>query len=242
MSTSSSEQDDLNRDEIIAGEYVLGVVSPEERHALEKRMRNDPAFAALVQEWEQHFSDFNSDFPEAMPPARTFARIEHRIFAEGQASTSLRPVGGIWGSLVFWRGLSLAGFLLSIGLGAQSAGLFSPLAPVSKPLIAEMAAEGSPVSLVALYDNQSGIMKLTPAAARATEKKSLELWLIDGDSPAIALGILPATGTGEIQIPPDMRTKISDGMVLAVSLEPFGGSPTGKATGPIVAMGKARNL
>jgi anti-sigma-K factor RskA len=35
-----------------------------------------------------------------------------------------------------------------------------------------------------------------------------------------------------------MRGRLKDGVTLAVSIEPFGGSPTGKPTGPVVAAGK----
>jgi len=42
---------------------------------------------------------------------------------------------------------------------------------------------------------------------------------------------------GELLIPTDMRGQISDGATLAVSLEPFGGSPTHQPSGPVVASG-----
>ena len=45
------------------------------------------------------------------------------------------------------------------------------------------------------------------------------------------------TGQGEIAVPEDLRGRMAEGVVLAVSLEPFGGSPTGKATGPVLAVG-----
>jgi len=35
-------------------------------------------------------------------------------------------------------------------------------------------------------------------------------------------------------------TNLADGATLAVSLEPFGGSPTGQATGPVIASGALR--
>jgi anti-sigma-K factor RskA len=79
---------------------------------------------------------------------------------------------------------------------------------------------------------------VTPVAAGTAQAKSLELWLIEGDKSPVPLGVLPDTGDGEIIIPPDMRGRLKDGVTLAVSIEPFGGSPTGKPTGPVVAAGK----
>ena len=43
---------------------------------------------------------------------------------------------------------------------------------------------------------------------------------------------------GALVIPADLRGRITEGATLAVSLEPFGGSPTGQATGPVIAVGQ----
>jgi anti-sigma-K factor RskA len=37
-----------------------------------------------------------------------------------------------------------------------------------------------------------------------------------------------------------MRGNIKEGTTFAISVEPFGGSPTGQATGPVIAVGTAR--
>jgi len=126
-------------------------------------------------------------------------------------------------------------------MGASLASLFeAPSAGTS--LVAELAGKGTAIDLVAHFDRASGRLKVTPVAARQAEQKSLELWLINGSNPAISLGVLPQSGEGEIAVPSAFRSRISTGSVLAVSVEPLGGSPTGSATGPIIALGKARNL
>jgi anti-sigma-K factor RskA len=43
-------------------------------------------------------------------------------------------------------------------------------------------------------------------------------------------------------VPETMRGDMKEGMGLAVSLEPPGGSPTGQPTGPVVAQGKFVSL
>ena len=45
---------------------------------------------------------------------------------------------------------------------------------------------------------------------------------------------------GDLIIPADMRNSITEGTTFAISVEPFGGSPTGQATGPVIAVGTAR--
>ena len=81
---------------------------------------------------------------------------------------------------------------------------------------------------------------MTPVASGGAEKQSLELWLVEGEQAPVSLGVLPQTGQGEIDVPEDLRARLTKGVVLAVSLEPFGGSPTGAATGPVIALGEVR--
>jgi anti-sigma-K factor RskA len=109
-----------------------------------------------------------------------------------------------------------------------------------KQLTASLAGQNSAINLLADYDASSGRLKVTPVAAGKPEEKSLELWLIRGSDPAEALGVLPQTGEGEIVLPQELHGKLTEGAIIAVSIEPFGGSPTGKPTGDVVASGTIR--
>jgi len=55
-------------DGLLAAEYVIGVLSARERAAVERRMRLDKAFAALVESWELHFSPLADAYEEVPPP------------------------------------------------------------------------------------------------------------------------------------------------------------------------------
>jgi anti-sigma-K factor RskA len=43
-------------------------------------------------------------------------------------------------------------------------------------------------------------------------------------------------------VPQDLLSQVNQEAVLAVSLEPLGGSPTGQPTGPVIANGKLAEL
>ncbi|MDO9416412.1 anti-sigma factor [Pararhizobium sp.] len=240
MNTSDRESGDYRRDEVIAGEYVLGVLSADDRRKVEARMVLDRNFAAIVNRWEENLSTFDDAYEDVLPPARVFTQVERRLFPAAAAAISARE-GGFWNSLVFWRGLSFASLIAVAGFAVAGSGLLAPV-PKGKPLVAELTGEGNSINLVALYDSNNGKLRLTPVAAKQGGEKSLELWLVDGDSKTISLGVLPQTGEGEIVIPEAMQAKFKEGATLAVSLEPYGGSPTGVATGPVLAVGKARDL
>lgn len=237
MSTPDQSKGDRSRDEVLAGEYVLGVLSAAERQKVDARLRHDRQFAAMVRRWESNLTQFNDDYAEVAPPDQLFARVEGRIFASPSNVAALK--GNLWNSLALWRGLSLAS-LAALGLvvGLNYADRLRPKPDVA--LTADLAGENQAIALHARYDSGSGRLSVTPVASGGQEEKSLELWLVEGDQTPISLGVLPQTGQGELDVPQDLRERLTGGIVLAVSLEPFGGSPTGQATGPVIALGKVR--
>jgi len=238
MTTQNPESGDSRRDQVIAGEYVLGVLSADDRRKVEARMVLDGAFAAMVDHWQSNLSSFDEAYEPIAPPPKVLVAVERRLFAE-EANPGAAP-GGFWNSLALWRVLTLASVACLVTVATFSSGILTP-ASQTQPLVAELTGDASTtINLLAQYDAGSGALKITPVAAKQAQAKSLELWLIEGDNPAKSLGILPQTGEGEIIIPPELRSKFGEGVTLAVSVEPFGGSPTGTATGPVVAVGKTR--
>jgi anti-sigma-K factor RskA len=238
MTTQKPESGDSRRDQVIAGEYVLGVLSADDRRKVEARMVLDGAFAAMVNHWQSNLSSFDDAYEPIEPPPQVLVAVERRLFAE-QAKPAV-AAGGFWNSLAVWRVLTLASVAGLVTVATFSSGMLTPVSQ-TRPLVAELTGDASTtINLLAQYDAGSGALKITPVAAKQAQAKSLELWLIEGDNPARSLGILPQTGEGEIVIPQELRSKLSEGVTLAVSIEPFGGSPTGTATGPVVAVGKTR--
>ncbi|RAX39584.1 anti-sigma factor [Rhizobium tropici] len=232
MSTPDQSKGGRSRDEVLAGEYVLGVLSLEDRQKVERRMRSDRQFAAIVSRWEQNLSEFNEEYEAVTPAAAVFPKIEKRIFGEVAFGAHL------WNSLMLWRSVAFGSLFLVAGvlvfaITNEGSLRTSP----GKQLTASLAGQNSPFNLLANYDVASGRLKITPVAAGKPEEKSLELWLIRGSDPAEALGILPPTGDGEIVLSPELHAKLTEGAIIAVSVEPFGGSPTGKPTGDVVASG-----
>ena len=106
------------------------------------------------------------------------------------------------------------------------------------------ADEAPPIEILLIEDDPhpqgpfgakgAGEAPIVPVAAQPN--LALELWAVptDGTGPR-SLGVLP-TGAGATVA---LRGKVLAGVdTLAVSVEPPGGSPTGKPTGPIVYAGK----
>ena len=80
---------------------------------------------------------------------------------------------------------------------------------------------------------------MRPVAAAAPEGKSYELWIIDAKLGAPrSLGVLPTSSVERDRKLGDYDAAVVTGATYAVTVEPEGGSPTGKPSGAPVFVGK----
>jgi anti-sigma-K factor RskA len=234
---SDSSQKDHEGRGLTAAEYVLGVLGPEQRRAAERRLGRDAAFAREVAYWERRLGVLAESVPDVAPPQDGWARIEAALGREpGARRTS------VWQSLSFWRGLAM-------GTSALAAACLAALiyvgtvAPPGAPLVAKLDAEGGQTGFVAAVSSGGGNLTIVPAALlTAQEQKTLELWLIPAGEKPHSLGLIDPSRPVTINVPKDLLSKVNSEAVLAVSLEPPGGSPTGQPTGPVIANGKLAAL
>ena len=208
--TSLSDDDD-----VMAAEYVLGVTDIAARQTAEARARRDPVFAARIVEWEAHFSGLNPEFA-SVPVPDLMPQIEARLFPQAPKGVK----GSRWRR--FW-GVGPAVAVLAVAAWFA----FVPGAP---DLTAILAPQTQGVSYqAALTGSELTITRVAGEAADSTH--DYELWIIRGKDAPVSLGVLSAEGERLT------LANVGEGMVLAVTLEPKGGSPTGAPTGPIVAAG-----
>jgi anti-sigma-K factor RskA len=237
MSIADENGPERGSDEMVAAEYVLGVLPADERRAAARRIDAEPDFARLVDQWEVRLSPMAAAYPEVEAPASVKAALDRRLFAGG--GRTARP--SWWSSLAVWRGLAVAS-LAALALYIAVPYLSPPAQTPQQRLVASLAAEGSDVRYLALYDPESGAVGLSHVSGERASGRDFELWMIEGNNPPVSMGVIPAGPTAHIEIAPEAREKLGLGAVLAVSLEPAGGSPTGQPTGPVVAAGDLKNI
>ena len=90
--------------------------------------------------------------------------------------------------------------------------------------------------MTASYDQNTGELTLTPVSME-TGKLYPELWVIPAGGTATSLGIVRGDAPSRIFVNPKHRAVMTRGATLAITPEPFGGAPGGKATGPVLASG-----
>ncbi|MCA0013800.1 anti-sigma factor [Mesorhizobium sp. B292B1B] len=232
MTLADDDGPERGGDDLFAAEYVLGVLTAEERQIASRRIDGDAAFARLVDAWEAHFSPLAVAYPGTEPPIRVKEAIDRRLFAS-------QPRTGLWSSLAFWRGLAAAAIAaLAIYIALP---FINP--PLQQPqLVASLAAEGSDVRYLVVYDAAHHEVGLSHVSGERASGKDFELWVIAGKNAPVSMGVIPAGKAAHVTVSPAVQQKLAQGAVLAVSLEPSGGSPTGQPTGPVVAAGDLKGI
>lgn len=239
MNGTDDSERELGGDDAVAAEYVLGTLGAEDRAAAARRIEEDAAFARLVDRWEVTLAPMASAYAPAEPPVAVKQGLDRRLFAN--AATPATATAGLWQSLAFWRGLTvaaLAALALYVALPLVSP---PPVAPAGR-LVASLAPQQSDVHYFVVYDARAKDIGLSHVTGERASDRDFELWVIENNQPPQSIGVIPAGSNVHLAVSRDLQQKIASGAVFAISLEPKGGSPTGSPTGPVVAAGDLRDI
>ena len=215
MTDHKTERDD---DEALAAEYVMGLISSQERRAVEARIDRDHVFAAQVSVWEAYFAGLNEDYGTVTPSRRVKTQIDKRLFATQRAGIRT------WISAGLATVMTLAVVVIAV-LAFDTAD--------DARLVAELDGNDSVFRFSVSVEDRSDAVDIALTSGTLRPDQVFELWLIGDDGSPRSLGTFNRSG----QLPVVVGADLQDGTVLAVSLEPLGGSPTGSPTGPVIATG-----
>lgn len=208
-----------------AAEYVLGTLDAEERAAVEREAAGDPAVQARISAWERRLSPLAAVIPAEAPPAHVrTALLQSLPGSPGQIARLHRQVRR-------WQLAAVGSGLLAAGLALFVAVRLQPELEGGRYL-AVVQSGGALPALIVRVDTRTGTAQVRPVGANAPAGQSLELWYV-GDQGPKPLGLL-GTAPSEVSLP----SGSAPNGVIAVSVEPPGGSPSGQPTGPVVYTGK----
>jgi len=213
--------------DVLAAELALGLLEGSDRAAALRLMLADSAFARRVDAWRERLAPLDDGMPELSPPAGLWRAIERRLG------------GGDRSVLIWWRAATAAATALAAALLAVIA-LRSPVpspTPVAVPAPQLVAQLGAPqaTALLAVYEDRGGNLIVRPAVVNA-HNRDAELWVIPKGGKPVSLGVIARDRPTRVALGARRGLLVRDA-ILAVSLEPIGGSPTGQPTGPVVAQG-----
>ena len=224
---------------LLAGEYVLGTLPPDEAARVRLEAALDPALAGAIADWEGRFLPLIGLATPVEPPVELWPRIE--ATAHGRGSVAVlrpRPPAAARTRRGFWRGAAAARFLLAAGV----AGIAILSRPVTGPLptpVAVLSPIGAKPAAFLVEAQPGGALSVRPILPDAVPAgRDLELWSLPaGAAVPRPLGVLPAGGVRLAA-----GTIPAGGGQILVSLEPKGGSPTGLPTGPVLYGGAVSRL
>ncbi len=216
-------------DATLAAELVLGLLGLAEEAAARARAATDPVFAADVAAWEERLVPLLGADP-VPPPVELWQRVEEAIApATGQDN---RPAG-----LRLWQGLAALSTAAALVLGVMVVNRPAPMPSATAPaLIAVLGAETGGSTVTTNYDPDRGVLTITPVALD-TGQLYPELWVIPTGGTARSLGIVTRDRPTQVKVSAELQTLMQRGALLAITPEPAGGAPGGKATGPVIASG-----
>lgn len=216
----------------LAAEYVLGTLRGGARRRFERYLRDDAGLRRIVGQWQDRLLPLVEFAGQQQPHQRVWLAIERRLgLARAHAGWQF------WRheSLTFWRGLSAVSLVLALVLAGL---LASPL--LEQPQIdyvATLQDDKARTALLLTADSRRQVLtvRLVDNAPVAADK-ALQLWAVPTEGKPRSLGVLAASGAIELALTD--KALGADIAMLAVSLEPRGGSPSADGpTGPILYKG-----
>ncbi|ABA75485.1 MULTISPECIES: anti-sigma factor [Pseudomonas] len=227
MTTESAQE----RDEL-ASEYVLGTLSAEERAEVQRRLPNEPELQAAVDAWERRLLELTDLAPTHQPSSQLWQRIERSV---GQLTHKVAPEISWWNRLSLWRGLSAAGLAATLLLGSI---LLTQTTPKPSFLVVLVAPQDKAPGWVIQASNPREIQLIPLGVVEVPADKALEFWTkADGWQGPVSLGLVKPGQA--LSIPLDKLPPLQPNQLFELTLEGATGSPIGKPTGPIQAIGRA---
>lgn len=237
-----------------AGEYVLGTLNAAERQAFEAAMARDEGLRREAYAWQDRLLGLTRRLQPVAVSPELWARIAARLSGVSQVVATPARSGAandaLWSSVQFWRWLSggavAAAVVMSVLLvrtlvappaGVEQAQVEAPryLAVLQSP---DKSATGWIVETVG-----TDAIRLVQVGEGATipAGKTMQFWTKpEGAQGPTSLGLVKPGQV--VVVPKGQLPGLAERTLFELTLEPAGGSPYNKPSGPILFVGKAVRL
>lgn len=217
----------------LAGEFVLGTLSPEQHATMTERLSVDPSLRAAVDAWEERLLELTALAAPQPPSARLWGRIQRSL---NELATPSKQQRTQW-----WQRLGLLQALSAAGLAASILLAFALLTapPATTQFVVVLVAPGNQAPGWVVQTSDSRMIELIPLGEDAVpEGMALQFWTKGEQWRApVSLGLVKP---GEpYRVPIQRLPPLEANQLFELTLEKSGGSPTGLPTGPVRFIGRA---
>jgi anti-sigma-K factor RskA len=244
--------DDPGTRDALAAEYALGSLPSLARKRFEALTLKRFDWQMAVNLWNARLHLLADTVPALDPPVHVWLGIEKRLFKYNSQA------GAVPGQAKWWPTMAI----ISTGITAA----FAIFLVISEPKIIEVPVEvplevtvsqlpatvallsnkdHKPAWMLTLATDDTGqpeIRMTTLAGIKPISDKSYELWILPPNKGApISVGLLPQAGKHHVAVSQETAELLLQSS-LAVTLEPVGGAPGGKATGPVLYKGQLTTI
>jgi anti-sigma-K factor RskA len=230
--------------EELAIDLTLGLADGGELERAERLAKTDPVFAELSQYWQNRMNEIDQTAPERTAMTLSWERLEQAIDAKETVAPVMvsanRQAGifvSLWEKISFWRPAAIAAafasMLLTIGIIGQLQ------KPAAQPVYVAVLQndEGRAQAVVNAYAD--GTVTLVPLAnIGVPQGRILEVWTLQTrERGPVSIGRMDQARSLKLDL--KALNRPDAGHLFEITVEPPGGSPTGRPTGPILMKGLA---
>ncbi|KZB55530.1 anti-sigma factor [Thalassospira xiamenensis] len=222
--------------DMLAAEYVLGTLDPDMRRIVDERRLHEDDLNAAIADWEKRLSPLNGHYRDEMPSRDLFPAIRARIKGARAQVDNIVEIDLLKRKLARWRiGTFVTGALAASLMVAILVSDFAT--PVQdRQFVAVFHRDDTQPAFVMSIDLDTRAVIIRPVSATLPEGKTYQLWIASdqlGPAPK-SLGLLENASVPTTRSLGEFDPALLRNATFGISLEPEGGSPTGRPTGPAI--------
>lgn len=220
----------------LIGEYLLGLLEEQEAAEVRQLIDEDEQAARMALDWERHFLELSDQVPAQAPSSALWPRIRQSLGL--QEAPSANTPSGWWNSLLIWR-LTSAALAMALLVAVLLPMLRAPdISGERYTVVLQQPGEAAKPGWV-IQIGGNGTLTLDPLVAdQVPEGRTLQFWtLIDPADGPRSLGLVEAGQP--LHLSAEQIGAVQAGQLFELTLEPAGGSPYNRPSGPVLYIGRA---
>jgi anti-sigma-K factor RskA len=239
----SASDDRLTREDL-AIDHALGLADGAALERAQRLEATDAAFRAMVADWRERLSAIDRTAPQRPVSSSSWDKLTAALDAPQPVRRAPTPessretvLASLWKSVGFWRPAAIcAAFAAAVfGVGLVRNIAAGPDKPVYVAVL--QAGDGRAAAVVNAYAD--GTVNLVPLEQIGVpDGRILEVWTLQSrEQGPMSVGRMDRARTLKLDL--NRLGRPNAGHLFEITVEPPGGSPTGRPTGPILMKGLA---